>query len=197
MLVAGRQAQPGQLDLRGDRARVEPQHLVVRLDGIGHFPAAVVDDGQGEMRGRRLRVGRNGGLGALERLVQLVFRRQPLRLHDEHRRVFRHARQHGVEPLVRFRHAAFGVVQRGKPRLGLGKRRRIRRERGQQARGILGTADAHVVVSQLKTGRRRLRDVGDDLERLLRLLGATGGEIQHGRACGWPAGAAAPWRAPP
>ena len=60
--VAGRQAQPGQLDLRRDRAWVEPQHLVVRLDGIGHFPAAVVDDGQGEMRGRRLRVGGNGAL---------------------------------------------------------------------------------------------------------------------------------------
>ena len=117
------QAQPGQLDLGGRRARVEPQHFVVRLDGIGHFPAAVVDDGQGEMRGRGFGVGGNGGLGSVERLVELVLRREPPRLDDERRRVVRHARQHGVESLVGLRHAAFGVVQRRQPQLGLGKRR--------------------------------------------------------------------------
>ena len=102
-----------------------------------------------------------------------------LRFHHERRCVVRHARQQGIEPLMGSCHPAFGVVQRRQPRLSLGKRRRVRRERRQQARGVLGAADVHVVVGQLKTGGRRLGDVSHGLEGLLCLLGSPGREVQH------------------
>ncbi len=71
--IAFDQVQPRQLHLGGHCTRVEPQRFLIGLRGVGYFPTTFLNDGEGEVRLRRLRVSGDCSLGPCQRFIKLIF----------------------------------------------------------------------------------------------------------------------------
>ena len=175
------QIDPGELYLRGRRARVQAQHLRVRLRGGVHVAARLVDGAVQVVGFRALRVHLHGLLSVRQGLVRLPLGEQKPSPDHAGLGVGRLLRDHLVYLSVRVGGLPVRVVQRRhpRPRERPGARRRAQLLEHREGVGV--ALDVDVVVRQGKLGGRSVTPARHLLEVGFGLRGAVGGDVEGGQ----------------